>query len=131
MSQQNVELVHRLYRAMDARDVKAIEELADPDMEWISDPRVGGGPVRGRDEVLKFFLERAEMFGEISTEVERVLEADDKVLAFIRVSGQGAASGAGFEIRIAHLWTFRNGLIVRGQGYGDREQALEAAGLSD
>jgi ketosteroid isomerase-like protein len=71
------------------------------------------------------------MFGELRTEVERVYEADDKVLALIRVSGQGAASGAGFEIRIAHLWTIRNGLVVRGEGYGDREQAFEAAGLSE
>jgi ketosteroid isomerase-like protein len=33
MSRKNVELVHRLYRAMDSRDVKTIEELADADAE--------------------------------------------------------------------------------------------------
>ena len=47
MSQENVEIVRRLYRAFDARDFATIAELAHHDAEWISDPRVGDGPVRG------------------------------------------------------------------------------------
>jgi len=62
---------------------------------------------------------------------ERLMDADDKVLAFVRITGVGRASGAEFDIRIAHLWTLRDGLIVRGEGYGDRDRALEAAGLGE
>jgi uncharacterized protein len=130
MSEGNLELIRRLYRAMDARDIEAVAELADPDMEWIPDMRVGVRPIRGRDEVIRFFEERAEMFGEIETEIERVWEAGDKVVAFIHVTGSGVSSGAGFDIRIAHLWTLRDDVVVRGAGYGDRDQALEAAGVS-
>src|SRR5215207_846711 len=131
VSQANVEFIRRLYQALDSRDLKSVEQLTHVDAEWIPDSRVGEGPIRGRQNVLKFFLDRAEMFGDLRTEVERVREApDDKVLAFIRVAGHGGESGAGFEIRIAHLWTIRDGLVVRGEGYGDREEALEAAGLS-
>jgi len=68
------------------------------------------------------------MFDDVATEAER-MDADDKVLAFVRVTGVGTASGAEFDIRIAHLWTLRDGLVVRGEGYGDRDRALEAAGL--
>jgi uncharacterized protein len=131
MSEGNLELIRRLYRAMDARDIESVAELADPDMEWIPDIRVGEGPIRGRDEVIRFFEERAEMFGEIQTEIERVWAAGDKVLAFIHVTGSGVSSGAGFDIRIAHLWTLRDDVVVRGEGYGDRDQALEAAGVSE
>ena len=81
--------------------------------------------------MIRFFTERADMFGEIHTEVERLEAVDDTVLAFIRVSGRGEASGAGFDIRIGHLWTLRDGVVVRGEGYGDRGAALEAAGLND
>ena len=49
------------------------------------------------------------MFGEIDYEFERVCDRDDQVLVFLRVTGSGSASGAGFEIRIAHLWTLRDG----------------------
>jgi ketosteroid isomerase-like protein len=51
------------------------------------------------------------------------------VLAFIRVSGAGVSSGAGFEIRIAHLWALTDGQVVRGEGFGDRGEAAEAAGV--
>jgi ketosteroid isomerase-like protein len=131
MSEEQLEAIRRLYRAMDARDIEAAGVLADPNMEWIPDQRVGEGPIRGREEVVRFFDERAEMFGEIETEIERLWDVGDKVLAFIHVTGSGLSSGAGFDIRIAHLWTFRDGVVVRGEGYGDRDQALEAAGVTE
>jgi uncharacterized protein len=127
----NVEIVRRLYRAMDRRDTASIADLAHPDAVWVPDRRVGERPVRGRENVIAFFLDRAEMFGDIRTALERVWEKDDRVLAFIHVTGEGRASGAGFEIRIAHLWTVRDGRLVRGEGYGDRGEALTAAGISD
>jgi uncharacterized protein len=131
MSQENVETVRRLYRAMDARDVDAVTEIAHPDAEWIPDRRIGEGPIRGREEVIRFFTDRVSVFGELSTEIERLWDRGDQVLAFIRVTGRGEASGAGFDIRIAHLWTLQEGAVVRGQGYGDRDEALEAVGLSE
>jgi uncharacterized protein len=129
MSEENREVIRRLYRAMDGRDVEAVTELADPDLEWIPDARVGEGPVRGREQVIRFFEDRAQMFGEIRTEIERLWDTGDQVLAFIRISGSGQSSGAGFDVRIAHLWTLSGGRVIRGEGFGDREEALEAAGI--
>jgi ketosteroid isomerase-like protein len=83
----------------------------------------------GRERVFEFFIDRASMFTQVEIEIEDLLEKDDRVLAFIRLTGSGAASGAGFEIRIAHLWTLREGMVVRGQGYGDRAAALQAFGM--
>jgi ketosteroid isomerase-like protein len=54
MSQQNVELVRHLYRAMNTRDVDGVTELVHPDVEWIPDSRVGEGPVRGLENVIGF-----------------------------------------------------------------------------
>jgi ketosteroid isomerase-like protein len=51
MSKENVEVIRRLYRAMDARDVEAVTELSDPAVEWVPDSRVGEGPVSGREQV--------------------------------------------------------------------------------
>jgi ketosteroid isomerase-like protein len=129
MSRENVELVRRLYRAMNTRDVGGVAELAHLDVEWIPDSRVGEGPVRGLEKVIAFFTDRAEMFDQLETEAERFLGKEDKVVVFLRVAGRGQNSGAEFEIRIAHLWTVHHGLVVRGERYGDRSAALEAAGL--
>ncbi len=131
MSRENIEIVRRLYHAMNARDLAAVSELTHPDAEWIPDSRVGEGPVRGREAVIRFFMDRAEMFDQLHAELERLLEKDDKVLAFVRTTGRGKGSGAEFEIRIGQLWTVHDGLVVRGEGYGDRSKALEAAGLSE
>jgi hypothetical protein len=130
MSQENVEVVRRAYEAMRGRDLSTVTELWDPEIEWISDRRVGEGPIRGRESVIAFFRDMAAMFGQIDFDVERLSGQGDHVLAFLHISGAGAASGAGFEIHIAHLWTLRDGMIVRGEGFGDRDKALEAAGLS-
>ena len=131
MSQENVEVVRAVYAAMNARDVRRANELMHSDAEWIPDHRVGEGPIRGRDEVVEFFTETASMFREIDIEIERIWDMDDQVLVFLRMSGSGSASGAGFEIRIANLWTLRDGKLVRGQGFASRDEALEAAGLAE
>ncbi len=34
-------------------------------------------------------------------------------------------------MEVFQLWTFRDGKVIRGQGFFDREEALEAAGLSE
>jgi ketosteroid isomerase-like protein len=131
MSQENVEIIRSSYEATNRRDWDAAFRDLSPDVEWIPDSRVGEGPVRGREKVIRFFTERAEMFDELRTEPERFWEKDDRVVVFLRVTGRGGASGAGFEIRVGHLWTVRQGVVVRGEGYGDRSEALEAAGLKE
>ena len=131
MSQENVEIVRRAYETWNARDVEALAELADPDLEWIPDSRVGQGPIRGRGNMIRFFMEQADVFEEFRVEPERFWGIDDKVLVFLRVTGSGGASGAGFDIRIGHLWTLRDGLLVQGEGHANRDEALEAAGLSE
>ena len=131
MSQQNVEVIRRLYQAMNVRDSEAFAELAHPALEWVPDQRLGEEPVRGREKVIRFFSDLAQMFADLRTETERVWETGDQVLVFVRVSGSGAGSGPGFDIRIAHLWTLSDGVVVRGEGFGDRDEALEAAGLRE
>jgi uncharacterized protein len=131
MSLENVEVVRSLYQAVEARDYATVAELAHQDLEWTPDRRVGEGPVRGRDNVIRWFIDRAEMFDGLRNEIEDIWENGDRVLVFVRVTGRGEASGAEFDIRIAHLWTVDEGAVVRGEGYGDHREALEAAGLSE
>jgi ketosteroid isomerase-like protein len=122
-------IVRELYAAMNERDFTAAERLADPDVEWISDPRTGLGSRRGREEVLRFFRDQSESFAEVTIELDDIDAAGDTVLALIRVKGRGSASGAEVEISIAHVWEVNDGRVVRGRGFGDRDVARKAAGL--
>jgi ketosteroid isomerase-like protein len=112
VSAENVKVVQELYQAMDDRDLEAVEVLTDADLEWVSDPRLGLAPVRGREKVIRFFLDQDEIFDDLRP---------------ARALGRGRGSGAEVEIRIGHLWTLRDGLLVRGEGYGDRAEALVAS----
>ena len=116
---------------MNELDEARAAELVHPEVEWVHDSRVGEGPIRGFENVLGYFRDQAEVFDEFHHETERLWEKGDRVLAFVRPTGRGRASGAEFDIRIAHLWTLCDGVVVRGEGYGDRDEALEAAGLRE
>jgi ketosteroid isomerase-like protein len=130
MSQVNVEIVRRGYEHFN-RTGATDYGLFDPEAEFIPDSRTGETPIHGRDDVIAYLADRASMFRQMHVDVERAWDRNDHVLAFVRVTGSGSASGAGFEIRIAHLWTLRDGKLVRCQAFGNRDEAVEAAGLSE
>jgi ketosteroid isomerase-like protein len=131
MAEPNIEVVRGLYRRFNAGDWDGVAQLIAADGVWVPDSRVGEEPVRGRDRMIEFLRDRAEMFDDYTVEPERFEENEGQVVALIRVIGRGSASGAGFDIRIGHVWVLRDGVIVRGEGYGDRGRALEAVGLRE
>jgi ketosteroid isomerase-like protein len=58
-------------------------------------------------------------------------KAGDQVLVSVTNRGRGKRSGAETSWRLWTLWMLRDGKIVRGQGFTDPEEALEAAGLRE
>ena len=86
--------------------------------------------IKGVEEVRRF---RAEgPWAELQFEPERFFDVDEeRVLVFVRVTATGGGSGVPVEIDGAHEFTIREGLLVRVKVYGDRADALEAAGLSE
>jgi ketosteroid isomerase-like protein len=129
VSAENLELVRRLYRAMNNRDVAGAAQLIHPEAEWISDARTGERPVRSRDMIVGYFTDMADSFEQLLAEIDGIWAQDDQVLAFVHLVGRGLRSGADVDIRIAHLVTLRDGLVVRGEAYGNRDEALAAAGV--
>jgi ketosteroid isomerase-like protein len=72
------------------------------------------------------------MFDDVTNVPEEVLDrGDDQVVAVQHATGRAKASGVQTDIRYAVVYTLRDGKIVRGREYIDRNQALEALGLRD
>jgi ketosteroid isomerase-like protein len=126
----DVERIRGIYEAFNRRDVAAALDFADPDFEWVPDERSFETAVRGRENLQRFFEDQIEVLN-ARVESEEFFEKGDQVVAFVRVVASGQASGAAVDIRIAHLWTFLDGRLVRGQAYAERDKALEAVGLRD
>ncbi len=132
MSQEEIELVRRGYEAFNQRAWEAASNYLHPDIEWHDPSQLPGSAVhRGIDEVLAFWRELTDALDGFTIEIDRLFEADDRVVALVRSVGVGRVSGLSYERAIAQVWTVRDGRAVRVVGYDSREQALEAAGLSE
>ena len=59
--------------------------------------------------------------------VRRGYELFARVVVAVRLSGRGRESGVELEMHVAHLWTVRDGKVVRGDVYRTADEALEAA----
>jgi ketosteroid isomerase-like protein len=135
MSQENVEFVRRVYALLDQGDA-AVWDLAPSGFVLDFSRRLINPVVlRGRDQV-RAWSERevAEVWegGHTGWQPKELIDAGDKVLAFIRTSGRGKASGIEIDAYVWNVWTFRDGIPVKWTYFGeDRAAALEAAGLSE
>lgn len=140
MSQENVELVSRMYRpaeAMSRDDLLAalpelIQHVADPEIEWIEAPgRVDRRTYRGYEGVRQAFHHWLDGFDRYSFELEQIVDCGDDVLVVAREEGRGATSGVTVSARSYQLFTVRDGKVVRFRGFADEASAREAAGLSE
>jgi ketosteroid isomerase-like protein len=73
-----------------------------------------------------------DTFDDLNVEPLELIDAgEDQVIAVLRNSGRAKLSGVEADLTYAALYTFRDGKIARGREYWTKEQALEAAGLSE
>ncbi|MGA8925783.1 MAG: nuclear transport factor 2 family protein [Solirubrobacterales bacterium] len=136
MSQENVEIVRR---AFERAGVEGFKETAEtywhPEVEYVEDPRwPGASTYKGREAVLRCFQAYMEALGreeDLTVSVERVFDAGDRQVPFVRVRSSASTSGLPHE----HLWGYVvevvEGRITYFRAYYEPEDALEATGLSE
>jgi ketosteroid isomerase-like protein len=134
MSQENVELALRALDAFTRRDVDAVDDLVSPDVVWEENPELPGlrEVYRGRAEVREWMVAVLEVFEHLDVEVVELTElGDDRVFAEILLTARGKGSGVPVELRFWTVLWFAESKITRREVSWSRDQALEAAGLSE
>jgi ketosteroid isomerase-like protein len=144
MSQENVEIVRRLYAdgpfrlTSDRNDERALLDRLFRDyyeehleIRMPADYPEGEQVLRGREGLAQLLAMLQETWTEFRFEPERFIDAGDRVLVFVRVVAEGGASGVATERETAHIWIVRDRRLSSIQIYRDRSQALEAVGLED
>ena len=132
MSQENVERLRAGFESFLAGRSDFGVELLDPEVEW--DATDSGVPdlaavYRGVDGVQRFWREWLSSWETVLFEYEPI-DAGDRVLALIDQRMRGRSTGIEVPFgKYAHLFTFRDGLIVHWKGYRNQADALDAAGL--
>ena len=121
-----VEQLRRSYEALNRGNVSVVLERLDPDIEWHEpSPSPHAGSHRGRDSFEQFFRGWIESFEGFRVEPEDVVERGDRLIAVVRQSGRGRASGVDVEARLAHVWTVEDGKSVRWEAVADADEALD------
>ncbi len=85
----------------------------------------------GRDEYERLFRGYTESFSEVTIEILELIDAGDRVIASTVLHGRLSADGADLKDAYVFVYELRDGLVVEGWEYRTKQEALDAAGLSE
>jgi ketosteroid isomerase-like protein len=133
VSEQNVELHRRAFRAFNARDAEAFIALCDPDIEFHSTfAAVGGARYSGHAGLRRWHRDLDDAWGEgIRVEADSFFVVDDQTLTFGTLYGRGRQSRAEVAMPYAGVVKWRDGLAVEWRAYGSQDEALRHLGVSE
>lgn len=131
MSQENVELVLKLYEAVNRRDWGAMRTLVDEEVEIESRLVSLEGAYRGHEGMRRWWEAFLGAFPDYTIEIEEVQDLGDVTLGHIRGWGHGATSATPI---VDPFWLpvrWRDGKCVWWRNCSTEAEALEAAGLRE
>jgi ketosteroid isomerase-like protein len=129
-----IETVHEGMARWSRGDLDGALELAHPDMRFeTSGLFIGSARVyEGAEGVRAYWADILEVWDSLTMEPLEAIQLDEnRVLTSVRFCGRGSQSGIESEAIAAGIWTLRDGLLSRYQGFASKEDALAAAGIGD
>jgi len=132
MAHKNIEIVRRIYERWGLGDFRAGMELYDPHVLLVLRPEFpDAGVYRGLDEIGKYMREEfLTGFDSAAISGEEFLSAGDSVVVRVNQQATGPGSGAPVAMSYYQIWTFRGKTVIRIESVRERDDALEAVGLS-
>jgi ketosteroid isomerase-like protein len=137
MSQENVEVVRRSYEAYNQGDLEGVLATLHPRVVWEENHPVFGfvglDPVyEGHEGFRRWWEATREPWTTVEAEIHEITPVGDDALVFsTTMHGTGGGSGVVVELRFFHVIDFRDGKIARRRLYPERQEALNAADLSE
>jgi ketosteroid isomerase-like protein len=130
MSKENVDRMRQSQAAFERGDKAVRRALVHPEVEVVPVGDWPEGHIQGRDAVWDFLMTVDEQWEPGTYEFDEVSDGGDRVAARMRRQLRGKSSGVEVEYDYWVVLTFRDGLVARAEWFEDRQEALEAAGLS-
>jgi len=131
MAQENVALVRQWFVALAHGELAP--ELWDPNLTVDNVPEFPiTGPYRGHKGLQQWWDDLSEIVDGAVIELDEAEALDDeRVLTVQRLVGAFSSTGIPVNAPWVGVFSTGEGMILRVSGYTSREQALEAAGLSE
>ena len=132
MSQENLKVVERAIAAVNDRDIDGYLACCTEDIVLRTPIADVVGAYEGPDAIRRFFADIEDTAPDFLLQVDRLdLIGADRALAFLHTTGSGRVSGLPVDARTANVYDFVAGKIKRVHIFSDRQEALEAVGLSE
>jgi hypothetical protein len=134
MSEENVEILRAILEAWNRQDFEeSVLRYMDPEVEFHPGLLPPGEDTQyvGREGVMDWARNVNDAWEAVTVEPgQRIDVASDRILAIDRWRFEGR-DGIQVEEELPTAFTFRDGLIVRVDGFTDKAEALETVGLSE
>jgi ketosteroid isomerase-like protein len=130
VSEENVELARRAFDAFAERDVDALVELMDDDVEFLpvtANLTTGGMPYCGHAGIAGYLEDVGRVWKELRVHPDEFRHGGECVVALGRIHARGG--GMIIDRPTGWVWRMRAGKIVWGRVYASQEEALRDAGL--
>jgi len=132
VSQENVEIVRRLYESWAREEFPGPAELLDPDIEYVNpdgaiEPGIRRGLPAFRAAIDKLF----EGWSTWTMEPEQFRALGDQVAVVVHYCATARTSGLEVEGRESALLTVRDRMIARYEWFHGPDDALKAVGLEE
>jgi ketosteroid isomerase-like protein len=133
MSEENVEIVKEFTRLFEEGDRDAWRDYFAPDVVWDTSASnmPSPGVFHGHEGIERFFRDWLGTWKNLEVATREYLDAGDSVVVVFRQRGTGRESGVRIEQDFFGVYDLRGSKVVRYRQYESREEALEAAGLSE
>jgi len=131
MTSENSKTLTGIYDGWAQGDFTVGISLFNRDATLVMDPELpDAGVYSSVDGIRAYTIRFLEAWDSLTIAAESFKEAGDIVLVKVKQSGTGKNSGAAVGFSYFHLWTFRDGSVIRLESILHEERALEAAGLA-
>jgi ketosteroid isomerase-like protein len=128
MSEQNVEVVRRLFELYGSGGMEAALDVMDEEIEIVIPPDMSAEPdsYHGHDGARRYFAGFEGMIEDVSYEALELIPEGEHVLARARLGGRGASSGLEVDLESVVVHTVEGGKITRIVPYTDLESARKS-----
>lgn len=126
----NLEVVKAWVDSCNKGDADAAVALCHPSMELVEAKALPGAVTATGVEAVRRYLERfSAHWSEVEWLPEEFLESGDKVFMRARLKLRGRRSGIEVDREWIYVFTVRQGRLSRQEGFDDRAEGLQAAGV--
>ena len=128
--EQAISALRGAYAAFNRGDIAAAVEPLDSQIEWIEPAEFpGGGTYHGQAGAKAYLTQSRESVAEVHSEPEEFIPTGDRIVVFVHARVRPHESKQWQDVRLADVFTFRNGKAVSMHAFADPQEALRWVGM--